>query len=268
MGCLLLRRTTRALTPTDDGLVLYDHARRALEAAAEAEAAVGRRRRRPAGTLRLACSGVFGRLHVVPHLPAFRRRYPDIAIALQMSDGFADLVEEGIDLAIRIGAPGDSSLVARRIGTTRRAVVATPAYLARHGRPRHPTDLTRHDCIVYERLLTGATWNFVTPDGPCAVPVAGPVHVNGTEAARAAVLHGLGIGYLPVWQFVEGEIEDGRVVVVLADYEAPEQPINAVYPGRRHLAPKVRVAIDHFAAAYSRDPKVRIRPNAAARSGA
>lgn len=257
LGCRLFQRTTRALALTDDGRVFYEHARRTLEAATEAEGAVGRRRGSPSGRLKLACSGVFGRLHVIPRLPGFRARYPEIEIALVMGDAFADLIEEGIDLAIRIGETRDGSLVARRIGTTRRVVVATQDYISRHGRPEHPRDLAAHECIVYDRLLTGASWSFAMPEGPLSVPVAGPVHVNNTEAVRACVLEGLGIGYMPSWHFVDGEIDDGRLVVLLQEYEAPVQPISAVYPSRRYLPPKVRAAIDYFAEAFARDPHLR-----------
>jgi DNA-binding transcriptional LysR family regulator len=258
LGCVLFQRTTRALTLTDDGRVLYDHARRTLESVAEAEGSVGKRRGKPTGRLKLACSGVFGRLHIVPRLPQFRMRYPDIEIALIMGDAFADLVEEGIDLAIRIGEPGDSALVARRIGTTRRVVVASPAYLANRPALNRPEDLHQHDCIVYDRLLTGASWTFTTPEGPLIIPVDGPIHVNNTEAVRACILEGLGIGYVPSWHFVDGEIEDGRLVVLLRDFEAPIQPISAVYPSRRYLPPKVRAAIDYFAAAFDLDPRLKI----------
>ncbi len=258
LGCLVFQRTTRALVLTDDGSTLYEHARRTLEMVAEAEGAVGRRRGKPTGILRMACSGVFGRLHVIPRLPQFRALYPEVGIALHMSDGFTDLVEEGIDLAIRIGETGDGSLVARRIGTTRRALVATPEYIRRRGTPRHPNDLAWHDCIVYDRLLTGASWTFATPDGARVVPVNGPIHVNNTEAVRSAVLEGLGIGYMPVWHFIDNEIETGRLIVLLGEFEAPVQPISAVYPSRRFLPLKVRAAIDFLADEFDRDPKLRI----------
>jgi len=258
LGCVLLQRTTRVLTLTDDGRTFYAHARRTLEAAAEAESAVGRRKGKPTGVLRLACAGVFGRLHVIPRLPRFRARYPEVEIALHMTDGFTDLVEEGIDLAIRVGESRDGSIVARRIGTTRRVVVATPGYLAKHGTPTRPEDLDAHHCIVYDRLLTGAAWTFVTSAGDVTVPVSGPIHVNNTEAVRAAVLEGLGIGYVPLWHFVDGEIESGRLAVLLRDFEPPPQPISAIYPTRRFLAPKVRAAIDFFAAEFDLDPRLRI----------
>jgi DNA-binding transcriptional LysR family regulator len=259
LGCLLLQRTTRALTLTDDGRTFYEHARRTLEAAAEAESAVGRRKGKPSGTLTLACAGVFGRLHVIPRLPRFRARFPDVSIALHMSDGFVDLVEEGIDLAIRVGQARDGTLVAKRIGTSQRVVLATPDYLARRGVPQHPSELAGHDCIVYDRLLTGASWSFAGPDGPFTIPVAGSIHVNNTEAVRAAVMQGLGIGYVPAWHFVDGEIESGRLIVLLRAFEAEVQPIDAVYPSRRYLPPKVRAAIDYFAAEFALDPQLRIQ---------
>jgi DNA-binding transcriptional LysR family regulator len=258
LGCLLFQRTTRTLALTDDGRTFYDHALRTLEAAEEAEGAVGRRRVKPSGTLRLSCAGVFGRLHVVPRLARFRARYPDIEIALMMSDGFSDLVEEGIDLAIRVGKVVDAGLVAKRVGHSRRVAVAASEYLGRRGRPQHPNDLAGHDCIVYDRLLAGANWSFSTPEGPVSIAVKGPIHVNNTEGVRAAVLEGLGIGYVPAWHFIDGEIESGRLVVLLRDFEPPPQPISAVYPSRRFLPAKVRAAIDYLAAEFELDSRLRI----------
>jgi DNA-binding transcriptional LysR family regulator len=256
LGCLLFQRTTRSLTLTDDGRVFYQHALRTLEAAAEAESAVGRRRGKPSGRLKLACSVVFGRLHIIPRLSQFMAFYPDIEIDLVMNDGFSDLVEEGIDLSIRIGAITDSNMIIRRIGTTRRAVVATPYYLARRGNPKTPLDLQQHDCIVYSRLVAGENWSFTGADGPIVVPISGSFHVNSTEGVREAVLQGLGIGYVPVWHFVDREIETGKLSVLLNDYEVEPQLISAVYPSRRFLAPKVRVMIDFLAAEFEIDPKL------------
>jgi DNA-binding transcriptional LysR family regulator len=227
-----------------------------LEAAEEAESAVGRRRGKPTGRLKLACSVVFGRLHIIPRLSRFMARYPDIEIDLVMNDGFSDLVEEGIDLSIRIGAIADSNMIVRRIGTTRRAVIATPDYLARRGLPRTPSDLQQHECIVYSRLVAGENWSFAGADGPILVPISGSFHVNSTEGVREAVLQGLGIGYVPVWHFVDREIETGKLSVLLSDYEVEPQPISAVYPSRRFLAPKVRVMIDFLAAEFEIDPKL------------
>jgi DNA-binding transcriptional LysR family regulator len=256
LGCLLFQRTTRSLTMTDDGRVFYEHARRTIEAAAEAESVVGRRRGRPSGKLRISSSVVFGRLHIIPRLPRFMARYPDIDVDLLMNDGFSDLVEEGIDLSIRVGVIADTSLIARRIGTTRRTLVATPDYLARRGVPKTPDDLQHHDCIVYSRLATGENWNFTGPDGPITMPITGRFHVNNTEGVRAAILEGLGIGYVPVWHFADREIESGKLTVLLKDFEPPAQPISAVYPSRRFLALKVRVMIDFLDSEFGIDPKL------------
>lgn len=256
LGCVLFQRTTRSLTLTDEGRTFYDLALVALDAAEQAEASVGRRRGRVTGRLRLACAGVFGRLHVIPRLGAFMDRYPGVEIDLVMQDRTTDLVEEGVDLALRVGVNEDAALIGRRIGLSRRVVVAAPGYLARHGTPRHPHDLRDHRCILYSRLAGGPTWHFASATGPVSVDIGGPFRVDNTEGVRAAALHGFGIAYVPVWHFVEGEIEDGRLTVLLRDFEPMPQPISAVWPSRRHLSPKVRAAIDFFAAEFHRDPKL------------
>jgi DNA-binding transcriptional LysR family regulator len=256
LGCLLFQRTTRSLTLTDDGRQFYDQAQLAVDAIASAESAVGRRKGKPSGLLKLSAAVVMGRLHILPRLPRFLARYPDVTVELLMNDGFVDLVEEGIDLAVRVGQLTDPGLIAKRIGTTRRVVVATPDYLARHGEPATPADLAGHDCIIYQRLATGANWPFVTAEGPVSVPVRGRFHVNNTEGVRAAILAGLGIGIVPVWHFVDREIETGRVKVLLNAYEPRPHPVNAVFPSRRHLSPKIRAMIDYLAAEFELDPKL------------
>jgi DNA-binding transcriptional LysR family regulator len=256
LGCRLIQRTTRSLTLTEDGRAFYETARRALEAVAEAETSVGRRKGRPTGTLRLAAATVMGRLHVLPRLPRFLDRHPDVSVDLVLGDGFTDLVEAGIDLALRVGVLEDPGLVARRIGLSRRIVAATPDYLSRHGAPATPDDLRRHACIVYAGLATGASWPFQGPDGRIAVPVTGRLRVNSTEAVRTATLQGLGIGMVPVWHFVDGEFETGRLVPLLRDWEAPPLPIHAVYPSRRFVAPKVRAMIDFLAEEFDADPRL------------
>lgn len=256
LGCLLLQRTTRSLTLTEDGRSFYELSLNALDAVAQAESAVGRQRGRATGRLRLACAGVFGRLHVIPRLEAFMARHPDIEIDLVMHDRFTDLIEEGVDLALRVGKVHDGGLIARQIGVSRRVVVATPDYLARHGTPLHPADLSGHRCLLYGGLAGGPVWTFAGPEGEIAQPVSGPVRVDNTEAVLAAALHGLGIANVPIWHFIKGEIETGQVQVLLQPFAMPAAPISAVYPSRRFLAPKVRAAIDFFAAAFQLDPKL------------
>jgi DNA-binding transcriptional LysR family regulator len=256
LGCLLLQRTTRALVLTDDGRTFYEAALTALDAATQAESAVGRRRGHATGRLRLAVAGVFGRLHVIPRLPSFLERHPEIEIDLVMHDRFADLIEDGIDLALRVGPVKDSGLVARTVGVSRRSVLAAPSYLERYGAPAHPSDLQAHRCIMYSGLAAGRVWGFEGPEGHLDVPISGQFSVDNTEGVRAAVLEGMGIGYVPIWHFVDNEIESGRLALLLSDYEATPLPISAVYPSRRYLAPKVRAAIDYFAAEFQADPKL------------
>jgi DNA-binding transcriptional LysR family regulator len=254
LGTRLFTRTTRALTLTDDGRAFYERALRALEAVAEAESAVGRRRGKPAGLLRLAAPVVFGRLHLVPRLPAFLARYPDVEVEMIMSDGFADLVEQGIDLALRVGEVTDPGLIARRIGTVRRVTVASPAYLKRRGIPKTPADLADHDCIVYTRLATGNRWTFETPTGPTTVAVKGRFRVDNSEGVREAVLGGLGIAVIPSFAFRD-ELGQGTVRELLEAFEPRRLPMHAVHPSRRLVPLKVRALIDFFADEFALDPR-------------
>jgi DNA-binding transcriptional LysR family regulator len=253
LGSRLLTRTTRALTLTDDGRAFYEHALRALEAIGEAENAVGRRQAKPTGTLRLAVPVVLGRRHIVPRLAGFLSRYPDLSIDVTMSDSFVDLVEQGIDLALRVGEITDQSLVARKIGMVRRVTVASPAYLKAHGTPRAPADLARHQCIVYTRLATGNRWHFESKDGPLVVDVSGRYRVDNSEAVREGVLAGLGIAVIPAFAF-SNEVENKQVQVLLRSYEPKPLPLNAVYPSRRFVPLKVRAMIDFLANELEIDP--------------
>ena len=246
LGARLLTRTTRALTLTDDGRAFYDHALRAIEAIGEAENAVGRRQAKPTGTLRLAVPVVLGRRQIVPRLARFLGRYPEVSIDLVMSDGFVDLVEQGIDLAIRVGEITEQSLVARKIGMVRRLTVASPAYLKAKGTPRCPEDLKSHDCIVYTRLATGNRWHFESKDGPLGVTVSGRYRVDNSEAVREGVLASLGIAVIPAFAF-SGEVERGEVKVLLKAFEPKPLPLNAVYASRRFVPPRVRAMIDFLA---------------------
>jgi DNA-binding transcriptional LysR family regulator len=254
LGCVLFQRTTRRLTLTEDGQSFYALAQHALEAAWQAEDAVGRRKGRASGTLRLSCAGVFGRLHVIPRLPAFMAARPEIKIDLIMHDRFTDLVEEGIDLSMRVGTVTDQSLVGRRIGLSRRCLVATPAYLAQHGAPGHPEALRQHACLIYTGHAVGPNWSFRGPEGPFDVGIAGRFRVDNTEGLRTAVLSGMGIAYVPIWHFVDGEFERGELTRLLPAFEPAPLPITAVYASRRHLAPKTRAAINFFADAFQHDP--------------
>jgi DNA-binding transcriptional LysR family regulator len=258
LGARLFARTTRKLTLTDDGRGFYEHAKRAIEAVSEAENAVGRRRSRPSGALRLAIPVVFGRLRVIPHLKEFLTRYPDVSIDLVMNDAKADLVEEGIDLAIRSGEVTDNALIARKIGVTRRVVVAAPSYLRGKTLPKQPSDLAAHDCITFTGVTAGVAWHFEGPDGPVSVEVKGPVRTRNSEGIREAVLSGLGIGYAPIWHFTD-ELDTGRLTMLLDGYEPKLEPIHAVYPSRVFVPRKTRVMIDFLEQRFAMDPKLNPR---------
>ena len=259
LGVRLLNRSSRAVTLTDDGREFYASALRALEAVAEAEASVGRRRGQAGGLLRLGIPVAFGRLHVAPRIGRFLDRNPDVEVELLMNDAFVDLVGEGLDLAIRIGELEDPALVAHRIGTTRRVTVASAEYLARRGTPATPGDLRAHECLVYTRLATGNRWHFTGPHGAIAVDARGRFRADNSEAVREAVIGGAGIAVIPVWMFTD-EIASGRVRIILEAFEPKRLPIHAVYPSRRHLPAKVRAMIDFLAAEFATEPRLSATP--------
>jgi DNA-binding transcriptional LysR family regulator len=258
LGVRLLNRSSRALTLTDDGKQFYQRARAALEAVAEAEGSVGRRRGEPSGLLRLGTPVAFGRLHVTPLIPKFLERHPNVGVELVMNDGFVDLVGEGLDLAVRVGNLADPSLVARPIGMTRRVTVAASSYLDRCGVPSTPADLAQHDCVIYTRLATGQRWHFEGSDGPVQVDVHGRFSADNSEAVREAVIGGAGIAVLPVWLFKD-EVDRGLVRLILEQFEPTPLPIHAVYPSRRLLSAKVRAMIDFLAVEFSKIRLLAIR---------
>ncbi len=253
LGARLIQRTTRALSLTEDGKIYYEHCRRLLDAADAAETSVGRRAAAPSGLIRIASSVAFGRLHVVPLLPRLLRAYPDIRVELVTADAYDDLVEAGIDLAVRIGELADTALVARRVGTTGRVTVGTPAYFERAGVPATPQDLKKHQCIVYTQLATGNEWHFTGAGGPIKVRVSGPFLANNSDAIREATLAGLGISVSPLWLFHDA-IADGRVRVVLPDHAPTALPIQLVHASRRLVSPKVRAVADFLADEFRADP--------------
>jgi DNA-binding transcriptional LysR family regulator len=255
LGARLIQRTTRSLALTEDGRDLLVHARRVLDSVEEAEGAVGRRHAMPGGLVRLATASTFGRLYIVPRIPRLLERYPELLIELKMSDGISDLVAEGIDLALRVTSVQDSSLVARKVGSSRRVVVASTACLARHGEPQHPSDLAALPCIIFTGAVTPNEWQFEGPNGLVTVAVNGSFRTDGGEGVREAVLAGLGFAVLPTW-FFGAEISDGRLHPVLTGWEPPSTPISAVYPSRRNLAPRTRAVIDFLVDEFRLDPVI------------
>lgn len=238
----LLVRSTRTLSLTDEGARFYEQCQRVLEAVAEAESSVGQRQK-PVGVLRVSCPVAFGQVQIMPRLRAFLDRYPDLKIDLMMTDSFVDLIEEGVDLTIRIGNVQDTSLVKHHIGTTQRVTIGHQSYFDRAGEPQTPEDLVQHNCIIYTRLTTGNEWHFDSPQGAIQVTVSGNFQTNSSIAIRAAVYAGLGIAVSPVWLFGDA-IQSGSLKVILASYQPVPLPIYAVYRRGRFMSAKVRYFID------------------------
>lgn len=255
LGARLIQRTTRSLALTEDGRDLLAHARRVLDAAEEAEAAVGHQRGAPRGLVRLATPSVFGRLYIAPRLGRLLERYPELSLELHVSDRPQDLVAEGIDLAVRAATAADSSLIARRIGSSSRITVAAASYLDRHDEPRHPEELAGHSCIPFLQHASPFDWHFDGPGGEVTVRVSGRFSSDGSEAVREAVLAGIGFAVLPGWYFAE-ELLSGEVRAVLPGWQPPRIGLNAVYPSRRHLPQRTRAVIDFLVDELRLDPEL------------
>ncbi|MBX9699776.1 MAG: LysR family transcriptional regulator [Acetobacteraceae bacterium] len=254
VGARLLHRSPTGVSLTEEGRGFLNAARAALDSADTALGAVGAARGEVEGLVRLGSSIVFGRLQVLPRLTPLFERHPGLSVELALADSVVDLVQEGIDVSIRIGTVTDPDLVVRRVGTSRRAVVATPDYIARHGAPTHPDGLTQHQCIRFMGLTTRDGWPFEGPDGGTfTVPVRGQLRANTSEGVREAVLQGLGFGLCPTWMFPR-ELADGTVVPVLTDWTPTALPIQAVFSSRRQVPARVRAVVEHLATEFRADP--------------
>ena len=261
LGARLLSRTTRSLALTEAGERYFEQARRLVAEIAEAESGLQQGEKQLTGWLRVAASVGFGRLKLLPLVKSFLDAHPGVKIDLRLNDGFVDLVEQGIDVAVRIGELSDSSLVARRIGTSKRVLVASRQYL-RSLPPgmdalRVPEDLLRLNCIVYTELATQNAWTFTAGAGaPVAkgteitVRAQGNLQTNSSEVVRAAVLSGMGIGFSPTWLF-EDELAQGDLQVLLPDWPAPSMPVHLIGPGQRRPSAKVKAFADHLVAAMA-----------------
>ncbi len=239
---------------TEAGEQFYQQCLRVLETLAEAEASVGERQK-PSGILRVNCPVSFGQLQIMPRIKSFLQRYPDIKLDLMMNDGFVDLVEEGVDLAIRIGNYQNTSLIQARIGTTRRVTVASVEYLEKLGEPKKPEDLVNYNCIVYTRLSTGNEWYFQSNNKTIKVEVTGNFQANNSTAIREAVLSGIGIAVSPIWLFGDS-INNGKLKVILKEYQPTPLPIYAVYRRGKFVPAKIRCFIDFLAQEFEIDPWV------------
>ncbi|MBX3453167.1 LysR family transcriptional regulator [Ferrovibrio sp.] len=247
LGSRLLTRTTRRLTLTETGRVVLDHAERALAEAQAAEAAVQNLQTAPRGLLRVNMPMSFGLSHVAPLLPEFLAAYPELRVEVSLNDRRVDLLEEDVDVAIRIGDLRDSTLAARRLAPIRGVVCAAPSYIERFGAPKTPDELKWHHCLIYTYLPEPDIWRF--SDGS-AVRVNGPMRANNGDVLLQAARGGLGIVRLP--SFLCGnDLADGALVPLLEEYRLPDSGVHAVYPAGRHMTPKLRAFIDFLATRFN-----------------
>lgn len=243
LGVKLMLRTTRRLSLTFEGSAFLEDCQRILREVQDAEASVSAGGVKASGHLRISAPAGFGRRHVVPLLPDFLDAHPDVSITLDLSDRIVDIVNEGVDLAVRIGALDDSSLVGVRLAENRRVVVASPAYLARRGTPAHPDDLAQHDCLLLAGGAGQRGWLFDIDGEIRSVRVGGRLECNDGAALHAWALAGRGLAWRSMWE-VGDEIAAGRLVPVLEAHAAAPTAIHALFPQRRHLPLRVRLFID------------------------
>jgi DNA-binding transcriptional LysR family regulator len=247
----LLNRTTRRVSLTESGRAFYERGVLLLADLEEAEQEAQRAAVVPRGTIRLTTSVNFGVRHLAPAIADFLAAHTEVRLDASLSDRLVDLVEEGFDLAIRIGAPGSENVVARRLGETRLVPCASPGYLAAHGAPQTPEDLAGHNCFTYEYVTPRNLWRFRDPaGGERSVRVSGNLHSNNGELLAEAAARGAGIVFEPAF-IVGPEVRAGRLVPLLQDFEPQATPIYAVYPSRKHLSAKVRRFVDFLIERFS-----------------
>lgn len=249
LGARLMQRSTRKLSLTETGAAYYERCRRILADVEEAESLAASAEARPHGLLRVSVPGSFGLRHVAPLMPAFCERYPELELEMGFSDRVVDLVEEGLDVAIRIAYELRTTLVARRLAPVRIVAVASPDYLARRGAPREPEDLRNHDCLTYAYAAFGDTWKFERSGRDYAVAVRGSFRADNGEVIRAMALAGRGVCLQP--SFIVGDdLRSGALTRVLPDYAVPERAAYAVYLGGARRSARVQAFIGFFAEAF------------------
>jgi DNA-binding transcriptional LysR family regulator len=243
LGARLLQRTTRSIGLTEAGQRFLERARKLISDVGEAERAAQDERSAPSGTLAVAAPLLFGRMHVAPMLARFMQKFPQVSAELQLSDRVVNLIEDGLDVGIRIGHLPDSALIVRRLGETHRVVVAAPAYLRKRGRPKHPAELVRHDTIAFMGLVPTADWRFAENGRELSVRVTPRLVTNSGDAAVGYAIEGGGLALALSYQ-VRDAIARGELTEVLAPFSLPPLPIQAVYPSSRLVSTKVRAFVD------------------------
>ncbi len=253
LGVRLMNRTTRTLSLTEAGEAYYREVSQILAHLDDLDAEIANQTAAPRGLLRVSAPRNFGETTLAPALCAFLRDNPEVSLDLRLEDRFVDLVDEGIDVALRISSLPDSSLIARKIADMRIIVCAAPEVIATHGIPSQPEALRNMPAIVDTNLSSQSNWRFHHDGRTISVPIGGRMRVNSPAAAAEAVAAGLGFAMLPAY-LADPLIDANRAVSVLADFLPPPPGLHAVYPHRRHLAGKVRALIDHLVAWFATHP--------------
>ncbi|SDJ63877.1 DNA-binding transcriptional regulator, LysR family [Bradyrhizobium sp. Rc2d] len=248
LGVKLLTRSTRGLTPTEAGLGYLERAKRALEEAAEAERAARGASAGLKGRLRICAAVTFARIHLIPLLPKFLAQHPELDLEVVLDDRQIDLIQEGIDVALRMGKMMDSALTARRIARCKRLVLGTPAYFDRAGPPKTPSELSKHQAVVY--LQEGSIWSFRRESSELAVTVQSRLRVTAAEGVRSAVLADVGLTIASEWMF-SPELRSGAVRAVLSEWSLPALDLWAVLPTGRAATAKARAFVDFFERAFN-----------------
>jgi DNA-binding transcriptional LysR family regulator len=243
VGVELVRRTTRRSNPTEAGLAYYQRLKTALEDIEEAKLEVSDRRLEPSGLLRISGPTGFAALHLVPATAAFLKIHPKLEVEVSTYDRYVDLVEDNLDLAIHIGPLPDSMAKARRLADLRRVFFAAPGYFAEYGRPKHPQDLSKHQCIVRTARVGADIWPFTVDGKVRTIKVSGRFRANGAGVINEAAIQGLGIAIAPLWQ-VRPMVDRGLVEVTLARFAPPPIPVHATWSATRVLPAKTRMFID------------------------
>ncbi len=243
LGTRLLNRTTRRLSLTEEGMAFYERSVQILVDIWEAEQVAGRTATEPRGTLKVTVPLAYGLHRLGPVIAAYVKRYPQVTLNLSLSDRKVDLVEEGYDVAIRIGRLPESGLIARKLGTVHSVIVGAPDYFGRYGRPKLPADLTNHVCLGYSLTNMGDEWRLQGPDGIVSIRSTGSIKADNGDILRLAAVAGSGLIFQP-WFIVEEDLRAGRLERVLEKYTSEELGIYAVYASRRYLSAKVRTFID------------------------
>lgn len=250
LGTRLFHRTTRRVALTEAGAALLPRCRRLLEDFDELLGEVQAQTQRLAGSIRISAPTGFGSLRLAPALPAFLAAHPEITLDLDLSDRRVSLIDDGYDLAIRLGMLQDSALVARRIADLRIVVCAAPDYLSRYGRPRHPSELVSHQCLINSGLVDAHHWRFNDAGRPLDVAVHGRVHANAPSAVAQLAAQGLGLVQCPHYT-VQDLLREGRLEVLLEDYERRDSGIYALFPANRHLPMRIRALVEFLAVTWS-----------------